>query len=87
VTFILYHTLGCHLCELAETVIAKANLTLHEHSLISVEKVDIAENLDLTEKYGVKIPVLSSASGQELNWPFDADDVINLVSVSEKNRD
>ncbi len=34
---------------------------------------DIADDDALTERYGVRIPVLvNQASGQELGWPFDA---------------
>nr|MCS5564862.1 glutaredoxin family protein [Methylococcales bacterium] len=37
-----------------------------------LERVDIAEQDDLVERYGLTIPVVKRLdSGAELNWPFD----------------
>ncbi|MEH6651281.1 MAG: glutaredoxin family protein [Motiliproteus sp.] len=66
---ILYGTLGCHLCSVAEGVLESAI----DFKRFSVELVDIADDDQLVDKYGVRIPVLAdSASGDELGWPFDA---------------
>lgn len=66
---ILYGTQGCHLCEVAEQLIA-ATLDL---PAVSVELVDIADDDLLVERYGVRIPVLAeSKSGRELDWPFES---------------
>jgi len=63
----LYGTLGCHLCEVAEDVL----MPFVEHGLL-VELVDIAENEELFETYGLRIPVLRRVdTGEELDWPFD----------------
>lgn len=59
----LYTTAGCHLCEHAEGIIEQAG---REAILL-----DIADNTDLIERYGVRIPVVADASGRELGWPFD----------------
>jgi hypothetical protein len=66
---ILYTTATCHLCEQAEALLQQA----------ACEKpwvwhsVEIAEQDELMQRYGVRIPVLrDSASGHELGWPFDA---------------
>ncbi|MNL84653.1 hypothetical protein D3C87_2126890 [compost metagenome] len=46
-----------------------------------VELVDIAENEDWVEDYGLRIPVLRRLdNGAELDWPFDADQVVAFLS-------
>ena len=64
---ILYHTSGCHLCELAEEVVAK---TVSAGAAIPLTLVDIAISDDLMGRYGWTIPVLAKGAS-ELNWPFD----------------
>ncbi|OGS92134.1 MAG: glutaredoxin [Gallionellales bacterium GWA2_60_18] len=62
---VLYGTSCCHLCEDAEAILREAG--------IAVQHVDIAEDDELLERYGTRIPVLLRAdSGAELGWPFDA---------------
>ncbi|MFD2644537.1 glutaredoxin family protein [Pseudomonas japonica] len=71
----LFGTLGCHLCEVAEALL----MPLVEHGLL-VELVDIAEDQAMVERYGLRIPVLRRCdSGAELNWPFDADQVVAFL--------
>ncbi len=62
---ILYGTIGCHLCELAEAYI----IPIAQARKLNLSLVDIAEhkNLDLYEK---RIPVLKY-NQHELDWPFD----------------
>lgn len=73
VDFVLYGTLGCHLCDEAERLLAhllEAQPALG-HWRIAVE--DIGDDDALIERYGVRIPVLrAERSGAELGWPFDA---------------
>ena len=72
----LFGTLGCHLCEVAESVL----MPFVEHGLL-VELVDIAEQESWVEQYGLRIPVLRRTdTGAELNWPFDADQVVAWLS-------
>lgn len=67
--FVLYGTLGCHLCDVAEALLV-AEMDANRHQ---VDAIDIAEDDRLLERYGEKIPVLAHlASAQELAWPFDA---------------
>ncbi len=67
-TFILYSTEGCHLCELAEAVIARSPNV----NRFVCRVVDIADSDELMEQYGIRIPVVKDeASGAELGWPFD----------------
>lgn len=65
---ILYGTAGCHLCEEAESRL-QAVIGGRE---IAVAHVDIADDDQLLEQYGWKIPVLAkSGSDAVLCWPFD----------------
>lgn len=67
--YVLYGTLGCHLCEVAEAILV-TEMDAEQHQ---VDAIDIAEDDELLERYGEKIPVLAHVrSGEELGWPFDA---------------
>lgn len=71
----LFGTLGCHLCELAEAEL----MPLVEHGLL-VELVDIADSEALFEAYGLRIPVLRRVdTGAELDWPFEAEQVVAFL--------
>lgn len=71
----LFGTLGCHLCEVAEAIL----MPFVEHGLL-VEVIDIAEDEQTVERYGLLIPVLRRCdTGAELNWPFDADQVVAFL--------
>jgi len=64
---ILYSTLGCHLCKQAQAIIY---LCLEPD--IDLTVVDIADDEQLMEMYGVRIPVVKKQnSDRELEWPFD----------------
>lgn len=64
--FILYGTLGCHLCDQAESIV----LPLAQANGVNIVLIDIAGDDDLEALYAVRIPVLSNGR-QELAWPFD----------------
>lgn len=67
--FILYGTLGCHLCELAEVQLSEA--MMHLPQFVDIECIDIADSDEMIEQYGVRIPVLRRTRDQaELDWPF-----------------
>ncbi|HEY8118655.1 MAG TPA: glutaredoxin family protein [Methylophilaceae bacterium] len=74
----LYGTSACHLCEQALEILESLATEL---SLSWVE-IDIVEDEQLMQRYGVKIPVLQSATGAELCWPFDKPKVIAFVTGS-----
>lgn len=77
-SLILYSTSSCHLCELAEALIAPL---LVNHPC-TVEVIDIAESDELVERYGIRIPVLvRTDNGHELNWPFDGEDFLALIDA------
>jgi hypothetical protein len=67
----LYSTSACHLCDVAEAlltvVVPRARLPWECYA------VDIADDDQLLETYGTRIPVLRRCdTGAELGWPFDA---------------
>ena len=54
-------------------------MPLVEHGLL-VELVDITEPDDLTEAYGLRIPVLRRVdTGAELDWPFDTEQAVAFL--------
>lgn len=75
----LYGTSACHLCELAEELLAEL---LAVHSDWQVELVDIADSDELVTAYGQRIPVLAIEE-REMDWPFDRDEVVSLVNGGE----
>ncbi len=65
---ILYSTSFCHLCEAAELLLNQAN-----QNWLSIE---ITEDVELFNRYGLKIPVLHNiATQQEICWPFTLPDI------------
>lgn len=70
-SFNLYSSEGCHLCELA--------LEICSPLIKKLSVIDIVDN-DLVEQYGVHIPVLENLdSGKKLFWPFESQDVKELI--------
>jgi Glutaredoxin-like domain (DUF836) len=76
----LFHTGGCHLCELAQEIVAP----LADELGWRLQAVDIAEDDELHERYGLRIPVVREMTrGTELGWPFDAQAVRKLLRDDE----
>lgn len=70
----LYSSEGCHLCEQALKLCA----ALIDNQQLIV--VDIVDDENLVEQYGVHIPVLERMSDNtKLFWPFSQQDVEKLV--------
>ncbi len=74
---ILYGTSACHLCEDAEALL----LALRDAGLaFELQKIDIADDDALVERYGIRIPVLRLAGGEaELGWPFDLQQAADFI--------
>ncbi|GGB64349.1 glutaredoxin family protein [Shewanella inventionis] len=70
--YILYHTEGCHLCDIA--------LALVKHTGIHFQHVDICDDDALAERYGISIPVLIQGQ-RELFWPFDSQQLQEFIGV------
>ena len=80
----LYHTLGCHLCELAENVVSNHNLVNSLPLQIQIEKIDIATDDTLMSQFGIRIPVLESPmSKQTLDWPFNQEDLSLFIQQNQ----
>jgi glutaredoxin len=79
VPLVLYHTSGCHLCEKAKDLLWPF-LSSHQISLV---EIDIAESDLLIESYGIRIPVVASPSGAELDWPFDQNQIASLIESKD----
>jgi len=74
----LYGTSACHLCELAEAVLAEMMV---QESTWQIELIDIADDDVALERYALKIPLLRRViDGRELAWPFDATSVHQFVT-------
>ncbi len=74
----LYGTSACHLCELAEALLAQILLSYPDWQ---IELLDIADDDALVERYGIRIPVLRNMiTGAELDWPFTSEDVVSFVT-------
>jgi hypothetical protein len=75
-TLLFYSTLGCHLCEEAETLLD----VLKTQRNVTVEAIDISTSAALVERYGIRIPVVKNqATGEELDWPFGYDELLSLI--------
>lgn len=84
--FILYHTLGCHLCEHAEDVIESFNKQDSVRA-IGYVKTDIADDERLVALYGIRIPVLChDVSQQTLDWPFDEQQLSRFIAQTTANQ-
>lgn len=74
----LYHTEGCHLCEQAHALITP--LLMSEGSLLLT---DIMTDKQLIAQYQVSIPVLKNEHGQQLLWPFTAEQVQIFLALAD----
>ena len=71
---ILYSGAGCHLCDHARDIIYAAlpvGWTLRE--------VDVRADVGLSDRYGLRIPVVAVDSGDEKAWPFTAGQLRRLL--------
>ena len=74
----LFSSPGCHLCELGEEILFRVQNTYK----FQIEIVDISTSEELVEKYGIMIPVLlNPENGNHLYWPFNAEEIISLLSI------
>jgi hypothetical protein len=78
VLFYLYSSEGCHLCEQAQDIIASI-IPDSQISIIDIVDDEVAGK-DLTQLYGVHIPVLERLSDNtQLFWPFNKSQVVELT--------
>ncbi len=73
----LFGTLGCHLCEEAEIIIAACR-----HKQTNIKNIDIAEHEQWQDAYAIRIPVLyHPESEKELGWPFTQEQVQEFIDT------
>lgn len=66
---LLYTTVGCHLCEQAESVL---RAVAADDSALNWTPVEISDAPALVAAYGLRIPVIRlQGRDDELGWPFD----------------
>ncbi|NOT16147.1 MAG: glutaredoxin family protein [Methylotenera sp.] len=74
----LYYTSHCHLCDLAESILASLS-SEHDISWILIEIVDSDE---LLAKYSTRIPVIERLDNQtEIQWPFTTPELIQFLVI------
>lgn len=74
---ILYSTDHCTLCDQALELL----FSMPELAGLPLRVVDVATEQTLLERLGERLPVLESPeNGRQLDWPFDADAVLTLLS-------
>lgn len=77
---LLYTTLGCHLCELAEEVA----LSVIDPDRYKLVKIEISESDELMERYGLRIPVMAlQGQSAEIGWPFDAPQFAEFLLIGK----
>ena len=75
-SYILYSSEGCHLCEQAYALCLPL---LND----KIKVVDIVDDEYLVEEYGVHIPVLKKiANGQQLFWPFTREQIQAFIVLN-----
>lgn len=78
----LFHTSGCHLCELAEQVLS--TLPLSEH--LRLVPTDIATSEQWMALYDVRIPVIKlDNASTDLGWPFSREEVVQYLAQNNIN--
>lgn len=75
----LFTTAGCHLCHKALALLEPWTSHQQAEQNITLALIDIAEDESLMARYGVSIPVVASAKGAELGWPFTAEELANWL--------
>lgn len=78
---LLLGTIGCHLCEEADVIVAAC-----DKKNTVIENIDIAEHEQWQDKYAIRIPVLyHPETEKELGWPFTQMQVQTFIN--ELNND
>jgi hypothetical protein len=74
--YILYGTSGCHLCDVAESIVSTA---IKSENIIFI-KQDIVEDVELLNQYALNIPVFKCLTSQkELHWPFTEETIKSFI--------
>ncbi len=72
-----FTTLGCHLCDQALALLR--NIEASGFAII-INEIEIADDNELVEKYGIRIPVvLIDGFDNDLGWPFTEAELRNFL--------
>jgi len=74
-TLTLYTGPNCHLCDQAKSLI----YPVLQGTGWTLQEVDITNDEDLKERYGIRIPVMAVSDGREKGWPFTSGQVKQLL--------
>lgn len=78
----LYTTSHCHLCEQAEALLNK----LSKQHPFHWQSIEIADNTELLETYGLLIPVIKNINhNSEIKWPFTENELKKFIHM-QSNR-
>jgi predicted DCC family thiol-disulfide oxidoreductase YuxK len=66
---------NCHLCDQAKQLI----YPLLESKNIQLNELNVKDDVALSERYGLRIPVLIFADGSEKGWPFTAAQIARII--------
>ncbi len=82
IDLVLYGTVGCHLCDDAQSIVAEvleANPAIA--NIVNLNYADISESDRMMADYAERIPVLRhNKSENELNWPFDHQAFVDFLN-------
>lgn len=72
----LFTGTDCHLCDLAKQMLEQVGL-----NNLQLTQVNVKEERQYYHQYGARIPVLRrEATGAELGWPFEAQQLKEFLS-------
>ncbi len=71
----LYHRKDCHLCDQAWALIESLGLSP------LTKRVNIDDDPRDAQRYCIRIPVLKNSAGVEINWPFHAQQIKELINL------
>lgn len=73
----LYTTVGCHLCEDALALLQQASQSGAD---LEISEIEISDEDELLERYGIRIPVVARGDGVELGWPFTLEELNTFLT-------
>ncbi len=66
---------NCHLCEQAKALL----YPLLDARNIDLKVLNVSDDKELFERYGLRIPVIIFADGSEKGWPFTAAQIARIL--------
>ena len=73
----LYTTLGCHLCEEAQSMLYQLR---NQSTALFIEEIEIADSDAMIQLYGIRVPVIAREDNKEIDWPFNISELESFVT-------